>query len=64
MRGLLQVGEHTIVVDKINYWKTQQYNKNFYLIIHLNNGESIQIKKQTKEEIFEIEKHLVTAFGY
>ncbi len=64
MRGLLQVGEYTIVVDKINYWKTQKYNRTFYLTIYLDNGESIEIKKENGEEIFEIEKHLMTAFGY
>lgn len=64
MRGLLHVNECTIVIDKINYWETQQCNKNFYLTIYLDNGESIQIKKDNKEEIFEIEKHLMTAFGY
>ena len=64
MRGLLQVDEYTIVIDKINFWETQEYNRTFYLTIYLDNGESIQIKKDTKEEIFEIEKHLSTSFGY
>lgn len=64
MRGLLQVDSYTIVIDKINFWETQQYSKNFYLTIYLDNGESIQIKKNTKEEIIEIERHLVTSFGY
>lgn len=64
MRGLLQVDSYTIVIDKINFWETEQYSKNFYLTIYLDNGKSIEIKKDTKEEIVKIEKELNRAFDY
>lgn len=64
MRGLLQVDSYTIVIDKINYWEIEQYNRNFYLTIYLSSYKSIEIKKDTKEEIIKIEKELNRAFGY
>lgn len=64
MRGLLQVDSYTIVIDKINYWEIEQYNRNFYLTIYLSSYKSIEIKKDTKEEIVKIEKELNRAFGY
>lgn len=62
--GLINIDNHTIVVDKINYWETEQYNRNFYLTIYLSSYKSIEIKKDTKEEIVKIEKELNRAFGY
>lgn len=62
--GLINIDNYTIVVDKINYWETEQYNRNFYLTIYLSSYKSIEIKKDTKEEIVKIEKELNRAFGY
>lgn len=62
--GLINIDNYTIVVDKINYWETEQYNRNFYLTIYLSSYTSIEIKKDTKEEIVKIEKELNRAFGY
>ena len=62
--GLINIDNYTIVVDKINYWETEQYNRNFYLTIYLSSYKSIEIKKDTKEEIVKIEKELNQAFGY
>lgn len=64
MRGLLQVDSYTIVIDKINYWEIKHYSTNFYLTVYLDNDKSIEIKKDSKEEIVKIEKELNRAFGY
>lgn len=62
--GLINIDNYTIVVDKINYWEIEQYNRNFYLTIYLSSYKSIEIKKDTEEEIVKIEKELNRAFGY
>lgn len=64
MRGLLQVDSYTIVIDKINYWEIEHYSTNSYLTVYLDNNKSIEIKKDSKEEIVKIEKELNRAFGY
>ena len=62
--GLINIDNYTIVVDKINYWEIEQYSTNFYLTVYLDNDKSIEIKKDSKEEIVKIEKELNRAFGY
>lgn len=62
--GLIEVDNYTIVIDKINYWKTFHDYKSFYLCIYLNNGTSVDIKRDDEEEIVKIEKELNRAFGY
>lgn len=61
--GLINIDNHTIVIDKITCWKTEHYI-NFFLNIYLDGGKCIEIKKDTKEEIVKIEKELNRAFGY
>ena len=62
--GLINIDNYTIVVDKINYWEIEHYSTNFYLNVYLDNDKSIEIKKDSKEEIVKIEKELNRAFGY
>lgn len=62
--GLINIDNYTIVVDKINYWEIEHYSTNFYLTVYLDNNKSIEIKKDSKEEIVKIEKELNRAFGY
>lgn len=62
--GLINIDNYTIVVDKINYWEIEHYSTNFYLTVYLDNDKSIEIKKDSKEEIVKIEKELNRAFGY
>ena len=62
--GLINIDNYTIVVDKINYWEIEQYSTTCYLTVYLDNDKSIEIKKDSKEEIVKIEKELNRAFGY
>lgn len=62
--GLINIDNYTIVIDKINYWEIEHYSSNFYLTVYLDNDKSIEIKKDSKEEIVKIEKELNRAFGY
>ena len=62
--GLINIDNYTIVVDKINYWEIEHYSTNFYLTVYLDNDKSIEIKKDSKEEIVKIKKELNRAFGY
>ena len=62
--GLINIDNYTIVVDKINYWEIEHYSTNFYFTVYLDNDKSIEIKKDSKEEIVKIEKELNRAFGY
>lgn len=62
--GLINIDNYTVVVDKINYWKIEHYSTNFYLTVYLDNDKSIEIKKDSKEEIVKIEKELNRAFDY
>ena len=62
--GLINIDNYTIVVDKINYWEIEHYSTNFHLTVYLDNDKSIEIKKDSKEEIVKIEKELNRAFGY
>ena len=62
--GLINIDNYTIVVDKINYWEIEHYSTNFYLTVYLDNDKSIEIKKDSREEIVKIEKELNRAFGY
>ena len=62
--GLINIDNYTIVVDKINYWEIEHYSTTFYLTVYLDNDKSIEIKKDSKEEIVKIEKALNRAFGY
>ena len=62
--GLINIDNYTIVVNKINYWEIEHYSTNFYLTVYLDNDKSIEIKKDSKEEIVKIEKELNRAFGY
>ena len=62
--GLINIDNYTIVVDKINYWEIEHYSTTFYLTLYLDNDKSIEIKKDSKEEIVKIEKELNRAFGY
>lgn len=62
--GLINIDNYTIVVDKINYWEIEHYSTTFYLTVYLDNDKSIEIKKDSKEEIVKIEKELNRAFGY
>lgn len=62
--GLINIDNYTIVVDKINYWEIEHYSTNFYLTVYLDNDKSIEIKKDSKEEIVKIEKELNRAFDY
>ena len=61
---LINIDNYTVVVDKINYWEIEHYSTNFYLTVYLDNDKSIEIKKDSKEEIVKIEKELNRAFGY
>ena len=62
--GLINIDNYTIVVDKINYWEIEHYSTTSYLTVYLDNDKSIEIKKDSKEEIVKIEKELNRAFGY
>ena len=62
--GLINIDNYTIVVDKINYWEIEHYSTTSYLTLYLDNDKSIEIKKDSKEEIVKIEKELNRAFGY
>ena len=62
--GLINIDNYTIVVDKINYWEIEHYSTNFYLTVYLDNDKSIEIKKDSREEIVKIEKELNRSFGY
>ena len=62
--GLINIDNYTIVVDKINYLEIEHYSTNSYLTVYLDNDKSIEIKKDSKEEIVKIEKELNRAFGY
>ena len=62
--GLINIDNYTIVVDKINYWEIEHYSTTFYLTLYLDNDKSLEIKKDSKEEIVKIEKELNRAFGY
>ena len=62
--GLINIDNYTIVVDKINYWEIEQYSTTCYLTVYLDNDKSIEIKKDSKEEIVKIKKELNRAFGY
>ena len=62
--GLINIDNYTIVVDKINYWEIEHHSTTFYLTVYLDNDKSIEIKKDSKEEIVKIEKELNRAFGY
>lgn len=62
--GLINIDNYTIVVDKINYWEIEHYSTTFYLTVYLDNDKSIEIKKDSKEEIVKIKKELNRAFGY
>ena len=62
--GLINIDNYTIVVDKINYWEIEHYSTTFYLTVYLDNDKSIEIKKDSMEEIVKIEKELNRAFGY
>ena len=62
--GLINIDNYTIVVDKINYWEIEHYSTTFYLTVYLDNDKSIEIKKDSKEEIVKIEKELNRAFDY
>ena len=62
--GLINIDNYTIVVDKINYWEIEHYSTTFYLTLYLDNDKSIEIKKDSREEIVKIEKELNRAFGY
>ena len=64
MVGLINIDNYTIVVDKINYWEIEHYSTTFYLTVYLDNDKSIEIKKDSKEEIVKIKKELNRAFGY
>ena len=52
--GLINIDNYTIVVDKINYWEIEHYSTTFYLTLYLDNDKYIEIKKDSKEEIFKI----------
>ena len=62
--GLINIDNYTIVVDKINYWEIEHYSTTFYLTVYLDNDKSIEIKKDSKEEIVKIKEGLNRAFGY
>lgn len=62
--GLINIDNYTVVVDKINYWEIEHYSTTFYLTVYLDNDKSIEIKKDSKEEIVKIKKELNRAFGY
>lgn len=62
--GLINIDNYTIAVDKINYWEIEHYSTTFYLTVYLDNDKSIEIKKDSKEEIVKIKKELNRAFGY
>ena len=62
--GLINIDNYTIVVDKINYWEIEHYSTTFYLTLYLDNDKSIEIKKDSREEIVKMEKELNRAFGY
>ena len=56
--GLINIDNYTIVVDKINYWEIEQYSTTCYLTVYLDNDKSIEIKKDSKEEITKMSEAL------